>query len=156
MNDVGPFIPKAGLQRIAEYVGKPVRFASLDEMERYVRLVAAPFSALTDAQWRHLTIHSARRLDSGDYVFAYDPGIAEPLKANLEDDVNLWPVWNAVRCPVLLLRGAESDVLTRADAEAMQNCGPRATLVEFAGIGHAPTLLAADQIKVVQDWLSTG
>jgi pimeloyl-ACP methyl ester carboxylesterase len=156
MNDVGPFIPKAGLQRIAEYVGKPVRFAGLDEMERYVRLVAAPFGALTDAQWRHLTIHSARRLDSGDYVFAYDPGIAEPLKANLEDDVNLWPVWNAVRCPVLLLRGAESDVLTRADAEAMQNCGPRATLVEFAGIGHAPTLLAADQIKVVQDWLSTG
>ncbi len=156
MNDVGPFIPKAGLQRIADYVGKPVRFASLDEMERYMRLVAAPFGALTDAQWRHLTVHSARRLDSGDYVFAYDPGIAEPLKANLEDDVNLWPVWNAVRCPVLLLRGAESDVLTRTDAEAMQNCGPRATLVEFAGIGHAPMLLAADQIKVVQDWLSTG
>lgn len=155
MNDVGPFIPKAGLQRIAEYVGKPVRFASLDEMERYVRLVAAPVGALTDAQWRHLTVHSARQSDDGDYIFAYDPGIAEPFKADLED-VNLWPVWNAVRCPVLLLRGAESDVLTRADAEAMQNCGPRATLVEFAGIGHAPMLLAADQIKVVQDWLSTG
>jgi pimeloyl-ACP methyl ester carboxylesterase len=124
-------------------------------MERYVRLVAAPVGALTDAQWRHLTIHSARQSDDGDYIFAYDPGIAEPFQTNLED-VNLWPVWNAVRCPVLLLRGAESDVLTRADAEAMQNRGPRATLVEFAGIGHAPMLLAADQIKVVQDWLSTG
>jgi len=153
MNDVGPFIPKSGLQRIADYVGKPVRFASLDGMERYVRMVAATFGALTDAQWRHLTVHSARQLDSGEYVFAYDPGIAEPFKANLEDDVNLWPVWNAVLCPVLLLRGAESDVLTRADAEAMQTCGPRATLVEFAGIGHAPMLLDDQQIKVVRDWL---
>ena len=153
MNDVGPFIPKAGLQRIVDYVGKPVRFAGLDEMERYLRLVAAPFGALTDAQWRHLTIHSARRLDSGEYIFAYDPGIAEPFKAKLED-VDLWPVWEAVHCPVLLLRGAESDVLTRTDAEAMQSRGPQATLVEFAGIGHAPMLLDEQQIKVVRDWLT--
>ncbi|MFO1428681.1 MAG: alpha/beta hydrolase [Candidatus Competibacteraceae bacterium] len=152
MNDVGPFIPKAGLQRIAEYVGKPVRFATLDEMERWLRLVAAPFGPLTDAQWRHLTVHSARQLDNGEYAFAYDPGIAETFKAKLED-VDLWPVWEAVQCPVLLLRGAESDVLTRADAEAMQQRGPRATLVEFAGIGHAPALLASAQIEVVRDWL---
>ena len=153
MNDVGPFIPKAGLQRIADYVGKPVRFANLDELERYLRLAAAPFGPLTDAQWRHLTVHSARRLDSGEYVLAYDPGIAETFKAKLED-VDLWPVWEAVQCPVLLLRGAESDVLIRTDAEAMQQRGPRATLVEFAGIGHAPALLASDQIKVVRDWLT--
>ena len=152
MNDVGPFIPKAGLQRIADYVGKPARFASLDEMERCLRLVAAPFGPLTDAQWRHLTVHSARQLDSGEYVFAYDPGIAEPFKNKLED-VDLWPVWDAVRCPVLLLRGADSDVLTHADAAAMQTRGPQATLVEFAGIGHAPTLLDEQQIKVVRDWL---
>ncbi len=153
MNDIGPFIPKAGLQRIADYVGRPVRFAGLDEMERYLRLVAAPFGALTDAQWRHLTVHSARRLDSGEYIFAYDPGIAEPFKDKLED-VDLWPVWDAVRCPVLALRGAESDVLARADAEAMQSRGPQATLVEFAGIGHAPMLLNEQQIKVVRDWLT--
>jgi pimeloyl-ACP methyl ester carboxylesterase len=155
MNDVGPFIPKTGLQRIAEYLGKPMRFASLEEMERYLRMIAAAFGPLTAAQWRHLTVHNTRQLESGEYVFAYDPGIAEPFKANL-DDVDLWPVWDAVRCPVLVLRGAESDVLTRADAEAMQNRGPKAGLVEFSGTGHAPMLMAEDQIKVVRDWLLAG
>ena len=155
MNDVGPCIPKANLQRIAEYVGKPVRFASLEAMERYVRMIAASFGPVTDAQWRHLTVHNARRLESGEYIFAYDPGIAEPFKANLED-VDLWPVWDAVRCPVLVLRGAESDVLTRADAEAMQHRGPKARLVEFSGTGHAPMLMAEDQIKVARGWLMAG
>ncbi|MGB8330386.1 MAG: alpha/beta hydrolase [Polyangiales bacterium] len=152
MNDVGPFICKAGLERIAEYVGKPVQFTHLTEMERYLRVIAAPFGPLTDAQWLHLTLHSARQLPSGEYTFAYDPGIAEPFK-NTSQDIDLWPVWDAVRCPVLVMRGAESDVLARADAEAMQARGPRAELVEFAGIGHAPALMTAEQIAVVRDWL---
>jgi pimeloyl-ACP methyl ester carboxylesterase len=154
MNDVGPYLPKAGLERIAAYVGKPVRFASLEEMERYVRLIAAPFGSLTEAQWHHLTVHAARRLESGEYTFAYDPGIAEPLKASEIVDIDLWPVWDAVRCPVLVLRGAVSDVLTHPDAEAMTNRGPRAQLVEFPGIGHAPALMAEEQIAVVRDWLA--
>ncbi len=152
MNDVGPFVPKAGLQRIAAYIGRPVDFAALDAMERYMRLIATTFGPLTDEQWRHLTVHSARQREDGRYEFAYDPGIAEPFKAQL-DDVDLWPVWDAVRCPVLVLRGAESDVLNHADARAMQARGPRAELLEFPGIGHAPMLLDAAQITVVRDWL---
>lgn len=153
MNDVGPFVPKAGLERIADYVGKPVRFASLDEMERYFRMIAAPFGPVTDEQWRHMTVHSARQLDSGEYVFNYDPGIAEPFQGVELTDVDLWPVWDAVRCPVLVLRGAESDVLAHADAEAMTERGPRAELVEFAGVGHAPSLMGDQQIQRVRDWL---
>lgn len=156
INDVGPFIPKVALQRIAAYVGQPISFASLDEMERYVRTVAASFGPLTDAQWRHLTVHGARRLEDGRYAFCYDPGIAEGFKAVVDEDVDLWPVWDAIRCPVLLLRGEQSDVLTREDAETMTRRGPRATLVEFAGIGHAPALMAEDQIAAVRDWLLAG
>jgi pimeloyl-ACP methyl ester carboxylesterase len=152
MNDVGPFIFKAGLERIAEYVGKPVQFSNLKEMERYLRVIAAPFGPLSDAQWHHLTLHSARQLPSGEYTFAYDPGIAEPFK-NTPQDVDLWSVWDAVRCPVLVLRGAESDVLAHTDAEAMQARGPKAELIEFAGIGHAPALMTAEQIAVVRNWL---
>lgn len=152
MNDVGPFVPKAGLQRIADYLGRPVDFADLVEMERYVRWIAAPFGRLTDEQWRHLTVHSARQREGGRYEFAYDPGIAEPFKMQV-DDVDLWPVWEAVRCPVLVLRGAESDVLTSADAQAMRSRGPKAELVEFPGVGHAPMLLDAAQIAVARDWL---
>ena len=153
INDVGPFIPGAAQQRIASYVGKAPHFASLDEMEMYMRTIAAPFGSLTDAQWRHLTVHSARHLDSGEYAFAYDPGIAEAFKSRDLQDVNLWTVWDQVHCPVLILRGAESDVLTSADAQTMCEREPRTELVEFAGVGHAPTLLDHEQIAVVSDWL---
>jgi pimeloyl-ACP methyl ester carboxylesterase len=154
MNDVGPFIPQVALERIAAYVGKPLQFAGLADLERYLRVIAAPFGPLTDAQWHHLAVHSARQLDNGDYVFAYDPGIAEVFKHAMED-IDLWSIWDAVRCPVLVMRGADSDVLTRADAEAMTQRGPRAQLIEFAGIGHAPALLADDQIALVKEWLLT-
>ncbi|MEE4376980.1 MAG: alpha/beta hydrolase [Candidatus Competibacteraceae bacterium] len=152
MNDVGPFIPKVALERIASYVGKPLQFSSVADLERYLRVIAAPFGPLTDEQWHHLAVHSAKQLDSGEYSFAYDPGIAEIFKQAMED-IDLWPVWDAVQCPVIVLRGADSDVLTRADAEAMTQRGPRAELIEFAGIGHAPALLADDQIAVVKGWL---
>lgn len=153
INDVGPFVPKIALERIASYVGKPLSFGNLDEMERYLRVVAAPFGPLTDAQWRHLTVHSARKLDGGEYAFAYDPGIAEAFKIAAQDDINLWPVWDTIHCPVLVLRGAKSDVLTHEDAKIMQKRGPYTELVEFPGIGHAPVLMADDQIAVVRDWL---
>jgi len=153
MNDVGPYMPKLGLERIAAYVGKPMRFGNLAEMERYLRVIAAPFGPLSDDQWRHLTVHSTRQLENHEYTFAYDPGIAEPFKAAEIQDIDLWTVWDTVRCPVLVLRGTESDVLTHADAEAMSQRGPRARLVEFTGIGHAPALMAEAQISVVRDWL---
>lgn len=153
VNDVGPFIPKLALERIASYVGKPLSFANLDELERYLRAIAASFGPLSDDQWRHLATHSSRQLENGEYVFAYDPGIAEAFQLAAQEDINLWPVWDAIRCPVLVLRGAESDVLTREDAKAMQSRGPQTELVEFPGIGHAPALMADDQIRIVRDWL---
>ena len=154
INDVGPFIPKAALQRIGTYVGQTTTFPSLEQIESFIRFIAASFGPLTDEQWRHLTIHSTRRLDSGEYTFRYDPGIAEHFKAIADEDVDLWPIWDAIRCPVLLLRGAQSDVLTREDAIAMTQRGPKPKLVEFPGIGHAPALMDDAQIHSVRDWLS--
>ena len=152
MNDVGPFIPKAALERIAEYVGKAPRFANLTDMETYIREIAASFGRLSEEQWRHLTVHSARQLESGEYVFRYDPGIAEPFQTP-QNDVDIWSVWDAIRCPVLVLRGAESDLLLSADAEAMTRRGPCAKLVEFAQAGHAPALMDPAQIATIRDWL---
>lgn len=152
INDVGPFIPKAALERIAQYLGQNPGFASLDEMVAYARTISAGFGKLSDAQWRHITEHAAIQDDEGQYRFAYDPGIAEPFKAAIQD-VDLWPVWEAVHCPVLLLRGSESDVLRREDAQAMTQRGPKAKLVEFEGVGHAPMLMDTTQIGAVRDWL---
>lgn len=153
VNDVGPLIPAAGLKRIADYVGRAVVWDTFEAMDRTLRIYAPAFGQLTDAQWRHMLIHSSRRLDDGRYTANYDPGIAEVFKTMELKDVDLWPVWDAIRCPTLVLRGAYSDVLNHADAIAMTERGPRAKLIEFPGMGHAPALMADDQIAVVRDWL---
>ena len=153
VNDVGPRIPVAGLQRVADYVGQVFAYDSIERMERFMRTIAATFGKLTDEQWRHMTIHSSRQLEDGRYTLAYDPGIAENFKTLDLKDVDLWPVWDAIHCPTLVLRGEHSDVLNHADAIAMTERGPQAKLVEFPGMGHAPALMAEDQIAVVRDWL---
>ncbi len=152
VNDVGPAIPKAALQRIADYVGLDNRFSSLEAVERHLRKVHAPFGPLTDRDWYEMARLGHRRLPDGSYALAYDPAIVENVKKNVAD-VDLWPVWECITCPVLALRGAESDLLTAETAKAMTLRGPGARLVEFPGIGHAPALMAADQLDLVEDWL---
>ncbi|MBI4190587.1 MAG: alpha/beta hydrolase [Betaproteobacteria bacterium] len=153
VNDVGPLIPKAALERIATYVGKDLRFQTFEELEAYVRQTSAPFGPLTAAQWHHLTLHGARQNDDGSWGMCYDPDIALPFRKDPLQDIDLWNYWDAITCPTLALRGADSDLLLKETAEQMQKRGPRAILVEFAGIGHAPMLMAEDQIKVVKDFL---
>lgn len=153
INDIGPRIPAAGLQRVATYVGQVVTFDSIEKMEKFLRTIAATFGNLSDEQWRHMTIHSARQLEDGRYTFAYDPGIAKNFRTLDLKDIDLWSMWDAIHCPTLVLRGEHSDVLDHADAVIMTERGPKATLIEFPGMGHAPALMADDQIAVVRDWL---
>lgn len=153
LNDVGAVIPKAALERIAAYVGRDPRFRTLDELEGVLRIVCAPFGPLTDAQWRHLAESGAKRYEDGSWGLGYDPGIAIPLQKGPLADVDLWPFWDTIACPTLLLRGVQSDVLLKDTAAAMTRRGPRPKLVEFEGIGHAPMLLANDQIRAVRDFL---
>ena len=153
VNDVGPFIPRAALERIAAYVGTDPRFADLAEAEAYLRRVHAPFGPLSDAQWHHLATHGTRPRSEGGFGLAYDPGIAEAFRGGVAD-VDLWPVWDRVGCEVLVVRGAESDLLDAATARRMvEALGARARLVEFAGIGHAPAFMAEDQIAAVESFL---
>jgi pimeloyl-ACP methyl ester carboxylesterase len=155
LNDVGPFVPKAALLRLAEYVGKDPHFASLDELEAYLRRVHAPFGPLGDQDWRHLALQGYRRREGGGFGLAYDPAIGKPFQNGKIEDVDLWPVWDAVRCPVFVLRGAQSDLLLAETAREMARRGPKAKTAELPGIGHAPALVAEDQIALVRDWLST-
>jgi pimeloyl-ACP methyl ester carboxylesterase len=153
INDVGALVPKAGLERIAAYVGLDPGFADLAAFEATLRRVHAPFGPLSEAQWRHLATHSSRRRPDGSIGFNYDPKIAEAFKQGPINDVALWSSWDAIKCPVLVLRGAQSDILLASDAAAMTQRGSRAALVEFAGIGHAPALMAEDQIAAIRDFL---
>jgi pimeloyl-ACP methyl ester carboxylesterase len=153
LNDIGAVIPKAALERLALYIGHAPQFKTFEELEAYVRLVSAPFGPLTDEQWRHLTVHSAKQMEDGSWTTAYDPAIGIPFRQGPLHDINLWEYFDAIPCPTLLLRGAQSDLLLKDDALAMTQRGPRPRLVEFEGIGHAPALMAQDQIAVVREFL---
>jgi pimeloyl-ACP methyl ester carboxylesterase len=155
LNDVGPLVTRASLERIASYVGKAPTFASVAEAEQYIRTISAPFGPHSDAQWRFLTETWLRRNDDGTWRAHYDPRIAEAAPVP-EKDLELWRLYDAVRCPTLVLRGERSDLLTRDTAAEMTRRGPRASVVEIPGVGHAPTLLHPEQIAPVRDFLLQG
>ncbi len=157
LNDAGPVVARAALERIAGYLGKTPTFASIGEAEQYIRTIAASFGPHSDAQWRFLTESWLRKNDDGTWRAHYDPRIAETYHAEMpEKDLELWSLYDAVRCPTLVLRGERSDLLARATAAEMTRRGPKAKVVEIPGVGHAPTLLHADQIAVVRDFLLEG
>ncbi|HVE49267.1 MAG TPA: alpha/beta hydrolase [Casimicrobiaceae bacterium] len=151
VNDVGPTIESAGLARIGSYIGLDPTFATRDEIARYVRGIS-PFGALSDAQWDHLIDTVIAQRPDGRYGFRYDPGIAVPFR-DAAAPVDLWPLWDAIRCPTLLLRGADSDLLSRATAHEMTLRGARPRLVEFGGVAHAPMLLVPEQVATVVAFL---
>jgi pimeloyl-ACP methyl ester carboxylesterase len=155
VNDVGPAIEPASLERIGTYVGQDPTFASYDEIDRYVRAISATFGPHDDALWAHLVGTVVGQRADGRWGFVYDPGIAVPFRAN-PAPADLWGLWDAIRCPTLVLRGAQSDLLSRETAAAMTARGPKATLIEFAGVGHAPTLLVPEQIRPVVEFLGAG
>jgi pimeloyl-ACP methyl ester carboxylesterase len=154
INDAGPVVTRASLERIATYVGAAPVFPDLATAEKYVRAVSATFGPHDDAQWRFLTEVVVRRNADGGLRMHYDPQLAEPFRKLMpEKDMELWPMWDAIRCPTLVLRGALSDLLTRETCEQMHGRGPKAKVAEIPGVGHAPTLMHADQIGIVRDFL---
>jgi pimeloyl-ACP methyl ester carboxylesterase len=153
LNDIGPCLSKEGLERIASYIGLDPTFPSLEAFEAAIRKLAAPFGPLTDEQWRKMARDTAQQKPEGGWGFAYDPAIGEAFKAGPVKAIDMWPMWDTIRCPTLTLRGGESDLLPREAAEEMTRRGPKTKLVEFQGIGHAPALLSEDQIDTVRDFL---
>ena len=163
LNDVGPFVSWGSLSRLKGYVGGGRSFPSMAAAETWIREVCAPFGRLTDRQWRHLARHSVYEAAKGKFRLRYDPGIGEmlrghsdpefPLGPNFLAGMDLWSTWAQVRCPVLVLRGADSDVLTRATVDRMQLEKPDLKVVEFEGAGHAPALMDREQIAAVARFL---
>lgn len=152
LNDVGPVLPAESLLRIGQYVGQAPVFSSYEAAEAYIRAVSAPFGRLTDAQWRHLTEPSVKQVDGG-WAMRYDPAIGDAFRDPQMADVDLWPIYEAIGCPTLVLRGADSDLLRPDTACQMAARGPRARVVEIPDVGHAPTLMDPAQITPIRDFL---
>lgn len=153
LNDVGARIPQAALKRINDYLGLDPAFRRQAEGEAYLRKVHAPFGALTDAQWHHLAEHGLRLRDDGRFALAYDPRIREPIVAQPPQEVELWALWDAISVPVMVIRGAESDLLLPGTVEEMRHRGPGCTVLEVEGAGHAPALMEEGQVRAVAGWL---
>ncbi len=154
LNDVGAVIPRKPMKHIRAYVGADPRFSDMGEMEAHLRSIYAGAGPHEPEQWRALAEVSSTRLEDGSYRLAFDPAIAKPMRWIPPWSIRLWHIWDAIACPVLLLRGAESPILSAKTAAAMQKRGPqRVEVVEFPGIGHAPSLMKADQIAVIRDWI---
>ena len=157
LNDIGPTINFAALMRIAEYMGKEVRFPTFEEGVDYIRTIAAPFGPHSDEQWNKLAGDVLRQQKDGQWSRHYDPAIAQAFSTFTEEnaaqsEAALWAIYDAIQCPVLLVRGSESDLLSRETADLMTQRGPRAALTELAGIGHAPTFMQPEQIALARDF----
>jgi pimeloyl-ACP methyl ester carboxylesterase len=152
VNDIGPIVEPAAVQRILTYAGTPPVFDTLLELEQWFRTVYAPFGLKTDADWRALTETSFRRMDNGKVTVHYDPRMVQGI-TNAAPPADPWSLYDQIACKTLLLRGKNSDVISSATAREMTRRGPKARLVEFDGYGHAPPLIDADQQKVLADFL---
>lgn len=158
LNDIGPTLNVPALVRIGEYIGQPIRFATLEQGIEYVRQVSLSFGPHTDAQWRKLAADVLRQDADGQWMFGYDPALGITMRGMTEQDVHqaealLWNAYDAIACPTLLLRGAESDLLSRETAQAMTQRGPKAALIEIPGVGHAPTFVDPAQIAIARKFL---
>jgi pimeloyl-ACP methyl ester carboxylesterase len=156
LNDVGALIPAAGLKRIFSYAGAKTSFASRAEAEATLRKNCATFGITGENQWQHLFDTSIQE-KNGVVSLACDPAISASFpKPEEVQDVDLWKFWEPLKqIPVLVIRGANSDILTRPTAQGMKANHPRLTLLEVEGAGHAPALMDEKQIAFIQKWLGS-
>jgi pimeloyl-ACP methyl ester carboxylesterase len=157
INDVGPTLEAGAIARIGSYLGLPMHWKSVEEAADYMWSISKSFGPHTREQWLALT-RPMLKADGDGFKPHYDPRIGVPFRSVTPEmaavgEMMLWKAYDAVTAPTLVVRGAESDLLTPATAHAMTQRGPKARLIEFAGVGHAPTLIAPDQIVAVREFL---
>jgi len=158
LNDIGPTLDAVAIQRIGDYIAQEVRFPSFKAGAEFVKMVSATFGEHTDAEWHKLAADVLRQDKDGSWVRHYDMGLALPFQSVTPesakaDEAMLWAAFDAIRCPTLLVRGENSDLLSRETAQAMTQRGPKAKLVEIPNVGHAPTFLHDDQIAIAKEFL---
>lgn len=160
LNDVGPVIEWQALQRIGLYLGHVPVFETEQQAADALWAISRSFGPHTPEQWMALTRPQIKPVGdaSGRLTLRYDPALAAPFKAvtpesAAQGEAQLWQVYDQITAQTLLVRGMASDLLSMATAQAMTQRGPRARLIEFAGVGHAPTFVAHDQVDAVLSFL---
>ncbi len=156
INDVGPEVPQVMLDFIHQVLSQSYTFDTVQDLEKRMRETRGlTWGPVTDDQWKHMAEHNARALDDGQITYAYDPETAVVFASEPTGGADLWPYWDKITCPLLLLQGKKSLVLPKKIIKQMKKRGPKFDLHVFKGCGHVPSLMAPDQIEVVREWLNT-
>lgn len=158
LNDVGPVVPQPALDFIHAVISQTYKFDTVLDLEKRMRATRGlTWGPMTDEQWHYMAEHSARALDDGSITYAYDPGIAAIFEKEPTGDQDLWPYWDRIQCPVMLVHGYKSVVLTKAIVEDMAGRGPGPSMevVTLKDCGHVPSLWAPNQIEIIRTWLNT-
>jgi pimeloyl-ACP methyl ester carboxylesterase len=156
INDIGPEIDPAGGARVASYVGEaPDRFGNLDEAVSYTRSIYPAMAKLPDAQVREWVKWSLKDAPGSGLTWKMDPAVRRPMRGGpSQQRFDLWVPYARITCPVLIVRGAESDILARATATRMCQVLTRAKVVEVPGVGHAPSLTEPESLRAIQEFLA--
>lgn len=170
LNDVGPQISTKAIARLSTYVGQDPEFGSLAEAKAYYKSIYADFGKLTEVEWDKLTKHTVREIAPGVFAAKLDQRVKlGPNKSNLAwkflfhpykalegtfFDIDLWPIWRRITCPVLVIRGQHSDLLLPETVAKMRQVHPRTAVIEIPNAGHAPALLHEDEHTLIDTWLS--
>ena len=161
LNDVGPALQWQAIERIGAYLGKAGHFNTMQEAADAMWTISQSFGPHTPEQWLALSLPMLRPVSpaaDSPLRLHYDPAIAEPFKLTTQEgaqqgEAMLWQLYDGIQAQTLVVRGAESDLLSLETAQVMTQRGPHAKLVQFEGVGHAPTLIAKDQIAAVAGFL---
>ena len=154
LNDNGPMLAEAALERIKAYAGNPPEFDTVSELEAYLRKVYVPYGWQSDAQWRRMTETSTRRLPNGKITTHYDPAMVRQFFVHPKDYRN-WEFYDQLDMPTLVLRGETSDLLLPETVDEMTRRGPRAQVAIIPDCGHAPCLNVPEQIEIVRAFLAS-
>jgi cobalt-zinc-cadmium efflux system protein len=158
LNDVGPKIEATALKRLGDYVGKPFRFASKKEGLIYLNRICAPFGEFTPEQWKEYNGPHLIK-DGSEWVVHYDPDIAKPFAAlNMATaamgEMMTWKAYEAIQAEMLVVRGADSDLLSAKTVSEMSRRNPRARSIEIPGVGHAPAFITPEQVALAREFFS--
>lgn len=154
LNDVGMVIPKESVIRIKAYASRYPLFDSLEDARVDMEKRLKTFGLNQPEQWEHMLKYSYQKGPDGKYHYAYDPALVKMVEQSEVMDTHMEPLWQAVQCPTLIIRGGISDLLLRKTADDMVAMRPGTRLVEIPGVGHAPALMSEDQIQIIADWLA--
>ena len=154
LNDIGPEVPKDALNFIYQVIKQPYYFEDVAELEQRMRATRGlSWGPVTDEQWAHMAQHNARATDDGRVTYAYDAEIARVFEGEPLGSVDMWACWNAIACPVMVIQGGQSILLTTDIIENMRQSGPAFDFQVFDDCGHVPSLMAEEQIQAVRGWL---